>query len=486
MKSVKVNAVLNVLKTVCSILFPLITTPYATRVLTASNYGKVSFSSSIISYFVLISSLGIWTYVQREGPRIRDNKKSFEEFSAEIFTINIISTIIAYILLFGVIGISTKLQNYTPLLLVQSIQVFLTAIGADWVNQVYEDYFYVTVRYIVMQFLGIASLLLFVKTKQDYILYAFIMVMASAGGNLFNIFYIRRYTKLHLTNVNKCIKHLKPILKLFAVNVATTIYVSSDITILGFLASDKDTGIYKLTSNIYTIIKSLLSAILIVAMPRLSYYLGNRDKDGYLKLLKNIVDSTITFILPALAGLFMLSSQMILVLGTKEFLSGDLSLKILSISAFFSTFASIFSSSIILLYKRDNVYLFATFFSSVLNIVLNFVLIPYLSYNGAALTTLLAEMSMMVIAAYFSLQITEIRENIRYIFGSKRIIFSSMCGALIIVAVCYFALQLQMIPILRILLSVVVSGFIYLTICLVSKNYIVYNFIDSLKVKLKK
>lgn len=486
MKSVKVNAVLNVLKTACSILFPLITTPYATRVLTASNYGKVSFSSSIISYFVLISSLGIWTYVQREGPRIRDHKENFEEFSAEIFTINVISTVIAYGLLFAVIGISTKLQNYAPLLLVQSIQVFLTTIGSDWINQVYEDYFYVTIRYIVMQCLGIASLLLFVKTKQDYILYAFIMVMAGAGGNLFNIFYIRRYTKLHLTRVNKCIKHLKPILKLFAVNVATTIYVSSDITILGFLASDKDAGIYKLTSNIYTIVKSLLSAILIVAMPRLSFYLGHGDQDGYLKLLKNIVDSTITFILPALAGMFMLSSQMILVLGTREFLSGDLSLKILSISALFSTFASIFSSSIILLYKRDNIYLFATFFSSIINIVLNFILIPHLSYNGAALTTLLAEIAMMTIAGYFSLQIDDIKKNVTYIFGSKRIIFSSCLGAMIIVLVCNVFLHLQLMPIIRILLSVIVSGSIYFGVCLITKNYIVYNFLNTLKTKLRR
>ena len=58
-KSVGINAFLNIIKQCCAIIFPLITFPYASRVLEVENYGKVSFGTSIIGYFTLLAGLGI-------------------------------------------------------------------------------------------------------------------------------------------------------------------------------------------------------------------------------------------------------------------------------------------------------------------------------------------------------------------------------------------------------------------------------------------
>lgn len=484
MKSIKLNAVLNGLKTICSFIFPLITTPYATRVLTASNYGKVSTSNSIISYFILIANLGIWTYVQREAPAIREDKKKFENFAAEIFTINVIATCFSYIMLAITIFVSVKLKNYLPLLIVQSLQIVLTTIGADWINQVYEDYFYVTVRYLIIQFVSLFSLFLFVKSKNDYIIYSLIIVLAASGGNLFNVFYIRKYTHLHFANLRQCFKHLNPIFKLFAVNIATTIYVSSDITILGLMIGDKEAGVYQLTSKIYSIAKSLMTAILLVALPRLAFYLGNNNKIEYNNLLRNIFNSIATFLFPVIVGLFVLSPQIILILGTNEFLRGTLSLRILCVTFFFSTFASIFATAIILLYKQDNVYLFSTIISSITNIVLNFILIPLFSYNGAALTTLIAEIIMLVILVYFSLKNENIRKNISKIIGEPRIYLISMFGSIVIYFICRAIVYLNYNPFITVVVSVLLSSGFYFLICILFKNRIVLNLIESMKAKL--
>ena len=55
-KSISFNLIVNGIKTLMSVLFPLITFPYASRILGASGIGKVNYASSIISYFSLISS----------------------------------------------------------------------------------------------------------------------------------------------------------------------------------------------------------------------------------------------------------------------------------------------------------------------------------------------------------------------------------------------------------------------------------------------
>lgn len=483
-KSVKVNAILNTMKTICSIIFPLITIPYATRVLHPSNYGKVSWGNSIIQYFALFATLGVLTYAQREGPRIRDQKQKFGEFASEIFTINFSATVVSYIALFLMLCFVSKTRNYKGLILIQSLVIILTTIGADWINAIYEDYFYITVRYIVIQLLSLIALFIFVKSSSDYLIYAFITVIAQAGGNLLNIFYIRKYAKLHLVPLRNCKKHMGPTMKLFAVSIATVIYISSDITILGIFRDDTRVGIYTLSSKIYTTVKTVLNAVMTVAMPRLAFYLGHDEDKAYNELLRNIFNYLITFTIPVICGVFMLSKPIMLLLGGQDYTIGYPSLQILSISLIFAVFSCFFALGIILLYKQDNVYLFATLASSITNIVLNFILIPHIGDVGAAITTLIAEMITVFITMYYSIKIPNIGNNLKNIFGNYKVLFSSMIGSAGILAVCTIVQFFTSNLVLVIILSIILSVAIYFIILKLFHNPILEYVMASLKTKL--
>lgn len=102
-RSLTINALLNVVKQICSIIFPMITFPFATRVLGAFNYGKINFSASLISYITLLAGLGITNYAIREGSRVKENKEKLQELTNELFSINLISMSVAYLLLFIII-----------------------------------------------------------------------------------------------------------------------------------------------------------------------------------------------------------------------------------------------------------------------------------------------------------------------------------------------------------------------------------------------
>lgn len=77
-RSLKFNSVVNLIKTILGIIFPLITFPYASRVLGATGIGKVDYANSISNYFILFASLGIATYTIREGAKVRDDKKKVD------------------------------------------------------------------------------------------------------------------------------------------------------------------------------------------------------------------------------------------------------------------------------------------------------------------------------------------------------------------------------------------------------------------------
>ncbi len=189
-KSLKLNMLLNAIKGLMSIIFPLITFPYVSKVLGVENIGRYNFANSIIGYFVLIAGLGISSYAIREGTRIRDKSTDLETFGGEMLSINIYSTIVSYILFFVLLALIPKFQNYRYLLLLFSLQIAFKTIGVEWLYSIYEDYMYITVRSIAFQLVSIVLMFVFVRTENDVDIYAAITVLSGAGSNLLNFIHI--------------------------------------------------------------------------------------------------------------------------------------------------------------------------------------------------------------------------------------------------------------------------------------------------------
>lgn len=128
------------------LLFPLITFPYVSRILSPEGIGKVNFANSVVSYFALIASLGIGTYGIRESAKIRNNKEEFSQFFVEIFSINLISTIVSYLLLFLTLHFLQKFSLYRSLIMISSTSILFTTIGVDWILNSLEEYDFITIR----------------------------------------------------------------------------------------------------------------------------------------------------------------------------------------------------------------------------------------------------------------------------------------------------------------------------------------------------
>ena len=115
-KSLKKNAALNVIKTLMGILFPLITFPYASRILLPDGIGKVNFANSVVAYFAIFSSLGISSYGIREAAKVRCDRGLLSKLVQELFLINLFSTIVAYCFFFIALFFLPFLSSYRILL----------------------------------------------------------------------------------------------------------------------------------------------------------------------------------------------------------------------------------------------------------------------------------------------------------------------------------------------------------------------------------
>ena len=401
-KSVAKNAVYNGIRTVCNMLFPLITYPYAARVLMAENLGKVDFVTSVISYFVLVAGLGIATYATREGAARRNDQDELNQFSSEVFTINMVSTLISYALLAILLLAWPRLQGYMQLVALQSLMIVGTTIGVEWVYSVQEDYGYITLRSIVVQVISAALLFCLVKDSSDYVIYAGILVFSNVGANVFNFIRARRYVRIRFVWHFDVMSHLVPMLVLFGNAVAVTIYVNIDITLLNVYRGDYEVGIYSLAVKVYTILKSLLNSVTNVALPRLSLYRANDRQEEYQSLQDAISHALIVVVLPVVALFILMADYVVMIVGGEGFALSVGPLQMLCIATIPAVFACYVTNAILLPNNGERLLLKATAAGAITNLVANLVAIPAFGFMGAAFTTVLAEAVVLVYASYLA------------------------------------------------------------------------------------
>lgn len=400
--SLRLNSILNVIRQLCVIMFPMITFTYASRVLGAANYGKVNFGLSIISYISLVAGLGVTNYAIREGARIRQDNSRVQKFINQIFTLNIFSTIFAYFLLAILLFFWQDLEVYRTLIIVQSIVVFFTTLGVDWINSIYEDYLYITVRYLVCQIVAVILLFLFVKESDDYIIYALVTASSTVLANIWNWFHISKYNiKLRILPFKETFYHWKPVLIMFGSAITSLIYINSDLTILGILTTDERVGYYSISVKIYTLVKQLINAALIVTIPRFSYELAIGKVKEFGKKVSFLQTGLILVTVPAMAGIYVLSKEIVTLFAGNDFLPASSSLQLLSISLIFAILANLYVNVIMIPLKKEKIILIATLVSAIINIILNFLLIPTFLENGSAVATIVSE-AIMVLLGWLS------------------------------------------------------------------------------------
>ena len=476
--SIKKNTIYSAIKTVSSIAFPLITFPYINRVLQPENVGKVNFGLSIVSYFSLIASLGISTYAIRECSAVRTDKEKLSNLASQIFSINIVMTVIAYCALAITLLLYRKLDNYRSLIIIQSLSILATTLGADWLNSAMEDFKYISIRSVGFQIISLALMFIFVRKPQDYMKYVIISLVSSAGASIVNIWYRRKYCKVgFVRNFQREIewnKHMKPIMLLFVMILAQTIFNSVDSTMLGIIHGDREVGIYTTAHRISNIITQLITSLLWVIMPRMSYFFAKGDYTQINSLLRKVLGFNALFGLPCAAGAFVLSDEIILILAGSEYGESSAVLKILMIGFAFTLFGGSFlGNSVLLPAKKEKSFMIVCCAAAVINVITNYLFIPKYGAIAAAGTTALCA-AMILFMLLFSVDKKIKIERIGKLF------YVPILGCAFIVMVCLACRAIQSLW-LRTILSITLATLIYFAVMYFGKNEIMVEFVNDIE-----
>lgn len=430
--SMRKNTVYNTVKTISSVLYPLIAFVYVSRVLMPENLGKVNFGNSIISYFSLIATLGISTYAIRECSKVRNNKEKLGELASQLFSINLLSTVFSYMVLAVVLLFSSKLGNYRELICIQSTVILFATLGADWLNTAMEDFRFITLRTIFMQVVSLVLIFLFVRKPEDYLVYALITVLANSGANVVNIFYRRKFCSVRFTFRLDIKKHVVPIAFMLSTVIAQTIYVNSDMTILGLIKGDYEVGLYSTSVKIYNIINMVVASIGVVVMPQISESFKKSNFEKTNSLTNYALNFIVALGIPALICMNLFAEPILEIVGGKEYLGAAASLHILSLSLLFSFIGGWIGNTMMFPFGKEKICFVQSAFSALVNIVLNLILIPKFGLNAAAFTTFISELVGVLILVWF------IDKRVK-IYGSVKMMRAPLIGSLVgtLAVVCF-------------------------------------------------
>lgn len=477
-ESVNKNAFFNTIKSVFGIIYPLISFPYISRVLQTENVGKINFSNSVVNYFSLIASLGVTTYAIRECSKYKEDKQKLSEVSSQILSVNLCSTAVAYLALVVTLLIARPLDHYRELILIQSASILFTTLGADWLNTAMEDFRFIAVRTVAVQFGSLLLMFLLVRETEDYWIYALITVVASSGANIINVFYRRRFCKTKLVLHMEWRKHLPPILLFFSLILSQTIYTSSDTTILGLYKGDFQVGLYSTSVKIYNIVNTVVASVAWVVLPQLSACFSRHDYKQINSLLKYSLNFIIVLGLPCIIGLNVITKEIILLIAGESYLGAAVSLHILTVSLACSFIGGWIGNMMMLPSGQERICLKSSIISAVVNIVLNLILIPIWGLNAAAATTVIAEFLGIVVKKPY------IDRNI-HISGLKSMLMAPLVGSMGILIVSRIVKLFTGSSAFTAILTIFLSVIVYLAVLILMRNEFAMGFLKPIAARWK-
>lgn len=399
--SVFYNFIMNVILTVSSFIFPLITFPYVSRILLPEGTGKVSFAASVVNYFLLLAQLGIPTYGIRACAKVRDNKEALNKTVQEIFVISIIMCIVSYVLFFIAVFSVPRLWQEKELMLVTSASILFTTLGVEWFFKAIELYSYITWRSITFKCISLGAMFLLVHEQQDYIIYGAVSIFASSASNILNFVYIQKFINLKKRCKLELRIHMKPILVFFAMSCATTVYLNMDTTMLGFIKTDTDVGYYNAAVKIKNMLVGIVTSLGAVLLPRVTVYLEKKEQKRFEDLSVKAIQFVLFSSIPMLVYFTLFAEPSMLLLSGKEYERAILPMQIMLPTLLFIGLTNIMGIQILVPMGKESKVLASVIAGAVVDLVLNMILIPRYSVSGAAIGTVTAEV-IVFIYQYFS------------------------------------------------------------------------------------
>lgn len=475
--SIKKNYIYNLMYEILAIITPMITAPYAARVLGAQGVGANAYVGSFVSYFAIFAVTGTTTYGKR---KIAENQQNIENRSRDFWEIFLFRTICTLIV-FGayLVFIFNFLPQYRILFYLQILSIFSYIFDISWYFQGMENFKLTAIRNAIIKIVATVLLFVCIKSPDDLPMYVFINCGSTLLVNMTMWGYMKKeVTAVKLSSLNLK-QHFKPIMGLFIPVIAIQIYTVLDISMLGAFSSETQVAYYEQAERIIKIVRAVINSFVSVLLPRITVYYINNDIEEMENCINKAQRYVLMLALPMMIGCMMIANTFMPWFLGSEFASSGNVLALLSVLFLVQPYGNLAGTILIALGEQKK-YSTTICIAAITNFVLNLTFLTVFDMGavGVSLATVIAE-SLIVIINSFHLKeymgISSFMKNVyRYLPPCV------VMGAVIMILKYFIATGTVFL-----FTSVFCGIVIYFAILYIRKDDMFMSFIDSILVKLK-
>lgn len=471
-KKVIKNYLYNLGYQVLIILLPLVTTPYVSRVLGAKGIGTYGYTNSITQYFILFGCIGLNLYGQREIAYYQNDIQKRSKVFFELLLLRIITVSISIILYYF-----TFCQNptYGYIFSIQIIDVVASMFDISWLYQGMEDFKKIVLRNTLVKICGLIIIFMFVKSSADLPIYVLSYSATLLLGNLSMWMYLPKFVKKVRLKYLNIQKHLRPTIVLFLPQIATSIYTMLDKTMIGALTNNTaEVGYYEQSQKIIRMAMTIATSLGTVMLPRVA----NLFKEGKLDEVKESMYTSFQFIsfltFPLCFGLIGISKGFVPWFFGEGYGKVVYNLMIISPIIIIIGYSNVIGTQFLLPTGRQKEYTLSVCTGTVVNLCCNFLLIPMLLSYGAAIATVIAELSVTLVQVIA----TRSTFSYRYIF---KLVYKYIIAAVLMLVVLLFLSNIMPVGILYTVIQMTAGCFVYFIVLIVLKDSSIYTVINKIK-----
>lgn len=423
--SIKKNYFYNLLYNLFSLILPLITVPYASKILEPDGIGIQSFTSSITTYFILFGSLGIASYGRREVAMARDK---IHYCSILFWELTILRCVTTSISLIGYVFVIMQNETYSLYLIANIILIVASIIDFTWFFQGIENFKLIVYRNIMVRIIGTICLFIFINKKNDLLLYVLILAITTFVANLSVLFKVFNYIERISVKELRVIRHLKEILVYFIPTIATSIYTILDKLMLGIMVGSKfENGYYEQSERIIDMAKNVLFSLNVVVGARISYLYAQKKIEEIKKRLVDSIQFVMILSIPMTMGIYGISTNFVYWFLGEPFQKCALLLKILSPLIIIVGISNCIGGQCLTPIgkrRQSNVILCI---GAAINLLCNLVMIPMWQSIGAAIATIIAETVIAILYLFLAKEYYStgyiLRISIKYLLAGGGMLF---------------------------------------------------------------
>jgi len=453
-----VNQLLNM-------LFPLVTYGYAARILLADNLGQIAYGQSIVAYFAVVSSFGLGFYGTREIAKTYNSSFERSRVFWSLFSLKLFMgalSIAAYALI--VLRLDSLDRRLSIIL---GIAILSAVFNSDWYFQGIEEFKWLTFRNFFVKTIGMSLTLLLVRNTNDLRIFASIIVLSELLLNIFMFIRVARLNSIKKTFL-KPFRHFFPASFYLGSSLFITISAQIQKTLIGTFIALSDVGYYLAAEKVFHAGLVLVTSLGPAAMARIS---AEESTD---KSASDIIASKTflwqSFIASALSGLLIVASKdLTVLLFGNAFARASTLLVFISIGLIPKAVVNWVAMNILVPKGNEKAFFWLFVLNAVLSVVTAYILMLFFGVLGVAISTAITEIVLLIVVLIVSRQqrvLSRVIGAFRYYLALA--VSLSVTFALSMLSSVFFSL-----PILpRLLLKVVVFGFIFLLVLWLAKDTI--------------